>query len=794
MKNLLFLFCFFTHVISAQENCQGSFTEYYLNSNNIRASFFPRGNKFTDGNNGAFLAPYPSGGKLSTIFASSPWLGGYDDAGNLRLVAETYPTQVSVDFSVGPLNYIGLPHDSICANFDRAWSVNFEDILLHQADFISDGKIDDTIPSIFGWPALGNTNFEKYSGFALPEDHSPQGWAEFEDLNFNNQYEPESGEYPTVRLNGYEFVPDQILWMVFNDVDPGDTIAPWQMRFEFQLTAFAFHCQDNDVLNNTIFNNYKIINRNVIPLDSIFFGLWTDYDLGCSEDDFMGSDSARHTEFVYNADMVDGDSEGDCTTGDATYGAKPPVQSMTWLSHPMHSFMAFNRMHEIPIDVYRNLNGLWGDGTPMRPHGDGYHQDSSLMTTKFLHHGDPRDTNSWAAVNILDEGLDVRSVSSISLGRLDPGAVAQVLAAYMFHYSPDLGHLEQIAFMQQNIDSIFNMLPKVDQYCSTFLICAQKDCVWPGDFDHNGIADHRDYLMWGVFNGQSGPKRDGLISWRGHPGEDWSEEFVEINAKHGDADGNGIVNEEDIDIHSQNLFLTNRFYTGENQYPIGSDILVTAEPFIDAQGSVKRLNVKTNRPVENLLGLTFEIEFDTSLFEISRLNSYQGDTTRLYFDEEFNPNVFKKFAFTKRNHLPVSMDSASYFFIPFSFNGLRLKSGLPIPDSTILRLRNLKAIDPDGNDLLLGSEPLVVYRDGFVGIEYPTSPKTSVYPNPTDGFIHIEIEKETEAQLYSIQGHLLKVFTVSDLKGPVDVSDLPPGIYILRISASGETLKLVIGS
>ncbi|MBK9982664.1 MAG: hypothetical protein IPP15_09620 [Saprospiraceae bacterium] len=39
---------------------------------------------------------------------------------------------------------------------------------------------------------------------------------------------------------------------------------------------------------------------------------------------------------------------------------------------------------------------------------------------------------------------------------------------------------------------------------------------------------------------------------------------------------------------------------------------------------------------------------------------------------------------------------------------LSLKSGLTyddLPDSIVIRLRNLIAIDPDGNDLHIGSEP-----------------------------------------------------------------------------------------
>jgi len=158
MKNLLLLLFLFPMLVSAQENCQGSFTEYYLNSNNIRASFFPRGNRFTDGNEGAFLAPYPNQLRLSTIFASSPWLAGYDYFGNFRIAEETYPNQVNYNFNIGPLTSIGLPF-SDCANYDRAWNVFFEDITLHMQDYFSDLIIDDTIPAIFGWPARGNKYF-----------------------------------------------------------------------------------------------------------------------------------------------------------------------------------------------------------------------------------------------------------------------------------------------------------------------------------------------------------------------------------------------------------------------------------------------------------------------------------------------------------------------------------------------------------------------------------------------------------------------------------------------------------
>ena len=118
MQNLVYFLVLVPVFQQGQENCHGSFTPYYLNSNNIKAAFFPRGNKFTDGSTGQFLAPYPSAGRLSTIFASSPWLAGFDDAGNIKMAAEKYPTPSAFDFTVGPLTNIGLPYYSSCEYFD----------------------------------------------------------------------------------------------------------------------------------------------------------------------------------------------------------------------------------------------------------------------------------------------------------------------------------------------------------------------------------------------------------------------------------------------------------------------------------------------------------------------------------------------------------------------------------------------------------------------------------------------------------------------------------------------------
>ncbi len=96
--------------------------------------------------------------------------------------------------------------------------------------------------------------------------------------------------------------------------------------------------------------------------------------------------------------------------------------------------------------------------------------------------------------------------------------------------------------MFENIDSIQKIDLTWGMPCTRFPLCLDNDCVWPGDFNRDGIVDQRDLLHWGTTTNMSGPTRNGQISWRGHLAEDWTKTLEDgTNAKHQDADGNGTI-------------------------------------------------------------------------------------------------------------------------------------------------------------------------------------------------------------------------------------------------------------
>ncbi|MBK9104087.1 MAG: T9SS type A sorting domain-containing protein [Saprospiraceae bacterium] len=738
-----------------------------------------------------------------TIFASSPWIGGYVD-GQLKISAQTYPNQTNFDLYAGPLLEGAVTLDSNCVWYNRIWSTSREDIVRHIEDFESDGQISDTIASVFGWPAEGNEYFSTINHFQLPAGHHG-GWADFMDLNQNGLYEPQLGEYPAINLRGIYHIPEEIMLMVFNDQGLHTESEGAPLGVEVQLTVFGFNCQDNAVLNNALFNTYKVINQNTAVIDSLYFGMWSDYDLGCSTDDYEGCDTSRNTEYAYNKFARDGDVNGGCTSGLTTYGDFPPIQSLTYLSHHMTSYITAPRTFPflyLPWERYNLLKGVWRDGTPITEFRDGYNPGSAFPKTTYLYNGDPRDTTQWSQYSFQSNQIDPSTVSSVYLGQMQPFETVKLETVYLFNQDSTLDHIGQVGFMKYQIDSLLHLMSESILPCTPFLYCQdKKECVWPGDFNHNGIADHYDLLYWGVMKDQTGSPRDGKINWDGHYADPWSMELPNgLNAKHGDGNGNSIVNAEDLERNIHHYLFTNPYYQRQDLYPEGPEIVIQSHP-MDEQGRIRNLKIETGLSIPNVLGLAYEIDFDSTYFELrpGRTLSCPADSNIICFlDDDYNPQEVEAwettvYGFVKTDHQAIDIDLG--YILDWSPFGLYPRNGIAyddIPDSTIIRLKNLIAIDADGNDLHIGSGPLVVYKQDIVGIQDPVSVPTEVYPNPTTGTIQIETATKSEAQIYSIQGQLVRQLTSSEVEQPVDVSALAQGVYIFRILATGEAIRVVI--
>ncbi len=394
-----------------------------LDVNNTRGRLYNTGNLFY-GSAGTGGTDYeiPKGSGLSPIFAHGIWVGGQAN-GELRMAGATYAQGgADYEFFPGPINEDGtLPSPNDCSQFDRIWKVS-------RADVEAFERGEDPTTDLLEWP------FELGAG-VIDGDGNPD--------NYNLQ----GGDRP-------EVLGDQTLFWVMNDAAGAHltTLTP-AIGLEVRATAFAFNTAD--ALNNTTFYKYEMVYKPAdgLTLEDVYFGLWSDPDLGQSSDDFVGSDTTLGLGFVYNGDNLD--------EGAAGYQTRPPALGYDFFQGPlvdsdgdgllnaeldnrlkMTRFVYYNNVNGAVTgnpadadDMYGYLRGLWTDGSRMTFGGDGEGDDLGLGTTNFMFTGDP--PGFWSEDNTDGSGsrnvpADRRFLMSTGPFTMNPGDRQEIVFGIVF--------------------------------------------------------------------------------------------------------------------------------------------------------------------------------------------------------------------------------------------------------------------------------------------------------------------------------------------------------------------------
>ncbi|MBP7821928.1 MAG: hypothetical protein KA010_03315 [Saprospiraceae bacterium] len=452
-------------------DCSVGNTQTDMEINNVRARLLSRGDFWWDYEDAVYVVPKPVNPQdksVSSIYAGAVWLGGKDPAGNLKMACQDYGTGNSTDFYPGPLDPgAGTTTADRCKNWDKHFRVLGKSIREHKARVAAaGGEVDPSvIPlDIKGWPAKGNEFFYDIHGFSLPDN--PQGLAPFfEDPNgehYNNIYEPQFGEFPIIQIRNCEPATadeaqfgDEMFFLIYNDAGGAHTQTGTSepIRMEIQVEAFAY--ASNNQLNNMTFMRYKLINRAIEEIDSCYFAMWVDPDLGCPYDDYIGCDTTviggkpRNLMYIYNQDELDGSSGCSCASPGGgqvtTYCSDVPMLGVDYFRGPldedgnelgMSSFTYYfgtgapnpnmsDPSSGQPQQWYNYLTGKWRDGSPYTTGGYGY--GGSGVVTRYAFPSPPDELGGWS---LCQEGLapgDVRSIQASGPFRLLPGAINELI-------------------------------------------------------------------------------------------------------------------------------------------------------------------------------------------------------------------------------------------------------------------------------------------------------------------------------------------------------------------------------
>ena len=425
-KHLTLALLSLASILAAQPD--STVAQDYIHGNNIDALLNSNGSLFWDGGNGHFIAGEDG---RSTVRAAGLWIAGVDNAGNLKGAIQMYNEDGRSDFVPGLLG------DTVNAeNWNHIWKVTGEDILLHIRDLETDWVLDDTIASIFGWPGRGNPFFEQYNGFPLPDINSHQ-LAPFYDNNLNGVYEPHLGDFPMndTRNCGSAPVPAEFSWFSFHDDTPHTESNMIPIIMEVNTQVVAYRCTDNQFANNSLLLFYKITNLAKEDINSCYFGVFIDFQVGCPDDDYVATYPEKNIFYAYNSDGYDEDC--DTFTG---FHENPPVVAVTLLRGPKNEFLeelplsVFMPIHEgstipgqappeQPAEYYNYLTGRWKDGTPLTNGGTGYNPGSTDYTNIIFPGRPGMDTTEWTELNSGITPGRRRVIASYGPFTLQPNAV-----------------------------------------------------------------------------------------------------------------------------------------------------------------------------------------------------------------------------------------------------------------------------------------------------------------------------------------------------------------------------------
>ncbi len=347
-------------------------------------------------------------------------------------------------------------------------------------------------------------------------------------------------------------------------------------------------------------------------------------------------------------------------------------------------------------------------------------------------------------------------------------------------------------------------LPAVPtNYTETVNIILDDDCVWPGDTDKSAKVNNFDLLNIGIGYGSTGPVRpSATTNWDGELADNWTESTPanNVNYKHLDADGNGIINSDDTLAIIQNWGL---FYTPAAFAPSPTGPPIYFEPIVVTPGATLAIPIllgTIDEPVSAAYGLAYTIEYDESLIEPSSVwidysTSWIGslNTNALAVQKDFYAEGMIQTGFTRKD-----MINKSGYGIIGTLNLTIKDDVLFAPVELILDFSDVYLADNQETEESLTSQSIVLPITPIVSsnLDIVDGNTAMVRPNPSSGQITVFVDGKEEmlgVSIYNVQGVQLEEIHKTSFSYDLDLSSYAAGMYWIEVhTRSGKHMvKLV---
>ncbi len=293
------------------------------------------------------------------------------------------------------------------------------------------------------------------------------------------------------------------------------------------------------------------------------------------------------------------------------------------------------------------------------------------------------------------------------------------------------------------------------------------------------------------------------MEWSGQVAPNWIPVFDDnVNFKHADCNGDGIVSWEDADAISLNYGLEHAKTETENDATIEDPILwldMPDEPLVSGQEVVIPIMLgKMDNPLDNIYGVVFNIEFDEGLFIEESINidfsqSWLGmeNSTLLTVAQLIDGHILD-IGLCRNTHTNASGQG-----VVAVVRGII--DDIAGKDESIdfdFVIGGVKAVLADENTIPLfyGEEHSIsVINTSLAHLE---TTQIEVYPNPVRDVLTLDCEKENEVKqlfIYSLEGRKMYEATNLSKRHLINVNGWKQGVYVLEIvSESGSVWEKIV--
>ncbi len=762
-------------------------------------------------------------------FAKSIWTAGTDPAGNLKFSGNTFANTNRHDFNPGPLDENGQPLDTLCSYFNRIWKVTqFDIVSLQSMAAAGNITIDNVSQDILEWPAIGNPHFATDINQPL---------ASFFDANSDGTYNALDGDYPLALEESPTFLPSEFSFLVFNDMKVHTYSQADALGMEFHQTNYVVNCTSESPSEHTVYSSIKYLYKGQETLTDFRLALWEDSDLACNVNDYQGCDQELNCTYFYNKGGVSWTEE--CHDPDVPNN-NGAIRSTVFLNESMKSHRHYylngiGDQNPATIDPaglqehWDYLNNLWRDGTPLTVGNNGYNPGSTDVT-QFAFPDRPNDPDGWSMQTAsIDTPLDARALTTLVNGELLPGAVGRIdIADYML-YDTTRKFLEVFDIWPTRIAQIktdFAAMKDGSYDCGGAIELCTEDCVWPGDANRDACVSGYDFVYTGVLAGMeitNGTARGRVATdWFPFSADNWNTMIQGIDAKNGDANGNGIINVTDLEVVETNFNLTRSGAVAKEELWINTNPdglrmeletdfvdLENAQLFDRIINAQVWLGDQNDRIPEEIHGLSFDIRFDTNL--IIPFNKL-ADLRQNVFTYDFaNYNDIGRVGNELQGDNKISIAATNFNGVDERTVGKLFEQDLYIRDNAttsnvdgkdtlVIKFYNVLAMNASGDIIELGTQYDTLVIDNLIvdADVISSTPEVSqdqqtlsLYPNPAIDLLNIYLGSASTGTLTvrNIDGKSLIKKQINNLESvSIPIAQLKVGYYFISFNNGDEVV------